>query len=286
MPQSADLSASRGTGESDLDVPFRAARGWHSPAWQLGDGRQCRWPVRADRKVGTALSAHRSQPAGRTWVPDEAGDSVRALTRPGPGHGTLPPGRPRRSLSAAGDRDLCAGSGADQPQARVPVFLGTDRSLSARGVRDTPRTICLPWCVTDMRTRLQIGDPAGQSGEGAHRRRRRLRSNHNGHPVSFNIDVQPVRSDGEELLLVCFVDEPKHEQKRGRAATQRDLSQVAELEQELKVTENGTARRHPQPGDFRRRAEGDQRRSTVRQRGISIDERGAADVEGGIAVAQ
>ena len=60
--------------------------------------------------------------------------------------------------------------------------------------------------------------------------------NHDGHPVSFNIDVQPVRSDGEELLLVCFVDKPKHEQKRGRAATQRDLSQVAELEQELEAT--------------------------------------------------
>ena len=48
--------------------------------------------------------------------------------------------------------------------------------------------------------------------------------NHNGHPVSFDIDVQPVRSDDDELLLVCFVDEPKHEQKRGRAATQRDAS--------------------------------------------------------------
>ena len=45
LPQSADLPASRGTGESDLDVPFRAARRWHSPAGQLGDRRRCRWPV-------------------------------------------------------------------------------------------------------------------------------------------------------------------------------------------------------------------------------------------------
>ena len=29
----------------------------------------------------------------------------------------------------------------------------------------------------------------------------------NGYPGSFSIDVQPVQSDGEELLLVCFVDE-------------------------------------------------------------------------------
>jgi two-component system CheB/CheR fusion protein len=60
--------------------------------------------------------------------------------------------------------------------------------------------------------------------------------NHNGHPVSFDIDVQPVRSEDDELLLVCFVDKPKHEQMRGRATTQRGRSQVADLEQELKAT--------------------------------------------------
>ena len=42
------------------------------------------------------------------------------------------------------------------------------------------------------------------------------RMNHDGYAVSFNIDVQPVQSEDEELLLICFVDEPKHEQKRGR----------------------------------------------------------------------
>jgi two-component system CheB/CheR fusion protein len=31
---------------------------------------------------------------------------------------------------------------------------------------------------------------------------------------SFSIDVQPVLSEGEELLLICFVDEPKHERAR------------------------------------------------------------------------
>ena len=41
--------------------------------------------------------------------------------------------------------------------------------------------------------------------------------NRNGHAVSFSIDVQPVLSEGEELLLICFVDEPKH-RAAGQAA--------------------------------------------------------------------
>jgi two-component system, chemotaxis family, CheB/CheR fusion protein len=52
----------------------------------------------------------------------------------------------------------------------------------------------------------------------------------------FNIAVHPVLSDGETLLLVCFIDQPMHEQKRGHRATPRDASQVAELEQELEAT--------------------------------------------------
>ena len=34
------------------------------------------------------------------------------------------------------------------------------------------------------------------------------RTNHNGRPVSFRIAVQPIPNEVEELLLVCFVDEP------------------------------------------------------------------------------
>ena len=33
-------------------------------------------------------------------------------------------------------------------------------------------------------------------------------SAHSGCPGSFSIDVQPVQSEGEDLLLICFVDEP------------------------------------------------------------------------------
>ena len=65
VPEPADLFAPRGAGEGRLAVPFRAARGRHSSARQLGDGRQRRRPLRGDLQVGAALSAHRSQPAGR-----------------------------------------------------------------------------------------------------------------------------------------------------------------------------------------------------------------------------
>jgi two-component system, chemotaxis family, CheB/CheR fusion protein len=53
---------------------------------------------------------------------------------------------------------------------------------------------------------------------------------------AFNIAVHPVLSERENLLLVCFIDQPTHEQKRGHRATLRDASRVAELEQELEAT--------------------------------------------------
>ncbi len=52
---------------------------------------------------------------------------------------------------------------------------------------------------------------------------------------TFSIAVRPVSGEGEELLLVCFIDE--HAQGSvasvDRAATPRELSRVAELEREL-----------------------------------------------------
>jgi two-component system, chemotaxis family, CheB/CheR fusion protein len=62
------------------------------------------------------------------------------------------------------------------------------------------------------------------------------RTSHDGNAVSFSIDVQPVLSEGEELLLICFVDEPKQEPQRGRSITPRDVPRVAELEHELEAT--------------------------------------------------
>lgn len=52
---------------------------------------------------------------------------------------------------------------------------------------------------------------------------------------SFNIEVMPVQNEGEQLLLVCFVDVPAPTERRGRR-TADDGPRVAELEQELAAT--------------------------------------------------
>ncbi len=52
----------------------------------------------------------------------------------------------------------------------------------------------------------------------------------------FSIAVQPVQSEGEDLLLVCFVDEPARESRSGRRLAPGDRRQIAELEQELAAT--------------------------------------------------
>jgi two-component system CheB/CheR fusion protein len=56
------------------------------------------------------------------------------------------------------------------------------------------------------------------------------------HPGTFSIAVQPFRSEGEELFLICFVDDPKATLGRDRPGTARDIPRVAELEQELEAT--------------------------------------------------
>ena len=62
------------------------------------------------------------------------------------------------------------------------------------------------------------------------------RTSHNGRVVLFSIDAQPVRSEGEDLLLICFVDEPKREEKCEGPIAPADIPRVAELERELEVT--------------------------------------------------
>jgi two-component system CheB/CheR fusion protein len=49
--------------------------------------------------------------------------------------------------------------------------------------------------------------------------------------LSFSIEVQPVRSEGEDLLLVCFLDDPV-----AGPITPGDVARIAELERELERT--------------------------------------------------
>lgn len=62
------------------------------------------------------------------------------------------------------------------------------------------------------------------------------RTNHGGHPRSFSIAAQPVQGEGEELLLIGFIDEPPPVPKQSRPGTPLDASRVVELERELEAT--------------------------------------------------
>lgn len=56
-----------------------------------------------------------------------------------------------------------------------------------------------------------------------------------GDDVRFRIDIQPVVSDSEDLLLICFVDEPKHTHTAVAATSPQDVTRVAELEKEVEA---------------------------------------------------
>ncbi len=87
----------------------------------------------------------------------------------------------------------------------------------------------------DMRTRLRSAIQKA-SQDGARVVVAGGQTNHDGEAPAFNIDIQPVSNEGEELLLICFVDTPQQEQKRGRAIAPRDVPRIAELERELEAT--------------------------------------------------
>jgi two-component system CheB/CheR fusion protein len=54
--------------------------------------------------------------------------------------------------------------------------------------------------------------------------------------TAFSIAVQPVSNDGEQLLLICFIDAPEDARGRGRSKVAGNPPRVVELEQELEVT--------------------------------------------------
>ncbi len=59
---------------------------------------------------------------------------------------------------------------------------------------------------------------------------------HDSNPRSFSIAAQPVLSGGEELLLICFIDEPKQDHSRRRPIPPGDIPRITTLEQELEAT--------------------------------------------------
>jgi two-component system CheB/CheR fusion protein len=112
-------------------------------------------------------------------------------------------------------------------------FLGpTDRYLHV--APGHPSHDLLAMADLEMRTKLrsaiqqalQANVPAVVSGG---------RVNRNGNVLQFRIAVQPVVNEGEELLLICFIDEAEPERKASRPSGPRDAARVADLERELEV---------------------------------------------------
>jgi len=60
---------------------------------------------------------------------------------------------------------------------------------------------------------------------------------HDGKPGSFGIAVQPVPGEGGDLLLICFIDDPKPQESiHARPTAPGEVVHVAALEQELDAT--------------------------------------------------
>ena len=62
------------------------------------------------------------------------------------------------------------------------------------------------------------------------------RIDRNGAMIAFNINVRSVAIDGEELMLICFVDDLGREHARDRVGAPPDVVRVTELENELEAT--------------------------------------------------
>ena len=109
----------------------------------------------------------------------------------------------------------------------------TDRYL--RVVPGHPSHDLLAMARQGLRTKLRSAIQQA-SQEGARIVIAGGRTNEDGQPGSFSIAVQPVRSENEDLLLICFVDDPKAGAARDRPGARSDAPLVAALERELEAT--------------------------------------------------
>ncbi|MGO9430060.1 chemotaxis protein CheB [Rhodoblastus sp.] len=62
------------------------------------------------------------------------------------------------------------------------------------------------------------------------------RVDRDGGSLCFGLSARRVESDGEELALICFLEEAGHDRRQGGAGPTGEASRVAELEQELEGT--------------------------------------------------
>ena len=87
-----------------------------------------------------------------------------------------------------------------------------------------------------LRTKLRLAiDKVGEATPRVNGGRTRV--THNGVTIWFGIEVQSLAGEHDDLLLVCFIEEPS-EKTRPRATQRRsDAMRVAELERELEATQ-------------------------------------------------
>lgn len=226
------------------------------------DGRfeVCAKTARLYRRTG------RARPADLDISKKDAGGSVRAFAAAGQGKAAL-----RQTAFA----DLCQRLVMD---AYAPAAVLIDRKhecLYSLGPTDRylrvppgqPTHDLLAMVNEGMRNKLHSAiQRAGQEktrivvGGG--------RTTYDGKKSSFEVTVQPVLGEGEELFLVCFVDEPKpeREQERSGPIAPEDASRIAELEHELETT------RRELKGAIRNLEISDEEQKTVNEEALSVNE--------------
>jgi len=184
-------------------------------------------PERLYRHVG------RGRPGDLSFL-RTAGDGGRASVRLGPGQ----PASPQAALA-----ELCRRLVMENYAPAAVLINREHECLYSIGPTDRylrvapghPTHDLLSMAHPDVRSKLRSALQQA-SQQNARIVVRGGRITHNGEATSFSIDVRPTQTDGEALLLVCFVRDPQREQRAGSPVDMEDVPRVAELEQELEVT--------------------------------------------------
>ena len=138
----------------------------------------------------------------------------------------------------------------------------TDRYLRVAPGPATPDVVAMARGTVRTRLRSALAQAAAGAARVTVPGGRTVRD---GHAVPFSIDVQPLSSDGEALLLVCFVDTPALPRAAGGAPA-RDATRIAELERELEA-----ARAELDEGVRTLEASGEEQRA-INEEALSVNE--------------
>jgi two-component system CheB/CheR fusion protein len=171
---------------------------------------------------------------GEIAVAMRAGDGVRAFARAGPGH------TPSRQGALA---DLCRRLVLETYAPAAILINRKHECLYSLGPTDRYMRVAPGHPTHDLLTMAREGvrTKLRSAIQRAFRENKRVviagdRANRDGNAFSFSIAVQPVLSEGDELLLICFIDEPKQDRREGHSITPEEAPRVAELERELEET--------------------------------------------------